>query len=496
MVARALVEAADGPSARYAGQLERSEAQRASTTMLIAVAVCCFSPLLFGFSLSFTSPTEGSMVGVGRSGASPPADLAVFSKEQESWYASLINIGAVLGAFLGSAVSDRRGRRTTLAMTAVPHLVAWLCTALSRHAGLLRMLRVLCGVGVGMGSAVAPCYIGEVSTMGLRGPLGAANQLSVTLGILVVSVVGSYGFVVEHDGELWSDWPRLAVFGFGLAWPLLAMLFMPDSPKWHARRGDADAARASLRRLRASDITMEVAELAQAPPPGESTCAGSARLLCYKRPLVVGIGLLAFQQVSGVNAIMMYTTAICQQADMENAELAAMVSMAAQVVFTGISCLLMERVGRRPLLLFGAAAMACAHLTLAFYFFARAHGMWAPSELALLALAIFIFGFSLGLGPVPWLILAEIFPTEVRSVASSWATATNWTCSFVVTLLFGRLEDAISRQGAFLLFAVVCVGCFCFVFSLVPETRGKSVEQVLVEMSSRRSGRDVALVSA
>eukprot|EP00428_Durinskia_dybowskii_P070913 CAMPEP_0170414486 /NCGR_PEP_ID=MMETSP0117_2-20130122/32093_1 /TAXON_ID=400756 /ORGANISM="Durinskia baltica, Strain CSIRO CS-38" /LENGTH=256 /DNA_ID=CAMNT_0010672377 /DNA_START=95 /DNA_END=864 /DNA_ORIENTATION=- len=139
-----------------------------------------------------------------------------------------------------------------------------------------------------------------------------------------------------------------------------------------------------------------------------------------------------------------------------------------------------------------------AHVMLAYYYIARSQGIWAPSMLAVLALGIFIVGYSLGLGPIPWLIMSELFPTEVRGAAISIGTATNWTMSFLVTLLFEPLQSALTRQGAFLVFATVCASGFLFVLMVVPETKGKSVEQVVDELNARRRGRrarDASLVT-
>jgi SP family facilitated glucose transporter-like MFS transporter 8 len=129
--------------------------------------------------------------------------------------------------------------------------------------------------------------------------------------------------------------------------------------------------------------------------------------------------------------------------------------------------------------------MAFAHLMLAYYYFARNHDLTAPSTMALGALGIYLLGFSLGMGPIPWLLLAEIFPTDVRGVAASIATATNWTSSFVVTLTFEPIEDAIGESATFLAFALMCLCALIFVAVLVPETKGRSVEQVLAFLKGR-----------
>jgi SP family facilitated glucose transporter-like MFS transporter 8 len=325
------------------------------------------------------------------------------------------------------------------------------------------------------------------------------NQLSITAGIFFVSLLGSYVFVEEDQGQVFSEWRDLAWFGFAVSLLLLGMLCMPESPQWLAKRGDLEGAKAALRRLRTGDVTAEERALETTPAAAAGSedavpAQAATSLGYYSRSLVVGVGLFLFQQFSGANAIMMYTTKICQEAGVPNAQLAAMGSMAAQVALTAVACTLVERAGRRPLLLFATTTMCISHLLLSYYYVASSHGLWAPSWLAILALAVFIVGFSLGMGPIPWLILAEIFPTEVRGTASSIATAVNWGSSFLVCLFFQPLEEALTRQGCFFLFAMVCLACFIFVKLLVPETKGKTVDEVLATMNSKRRGvRDISM---
>lgn len=478
---------------------------RPSGLLFVAVTICCVSPLLFGFALSFTSPTQSTMEGDDEKGVRPPAYLRVFDQSLEIWYASLFNIGAVIGAFSGSAACERYGRRRALLFTALPHLAAWIGTATCRASWLLVVLRLVSGWTVGIGSAVTPVYIAEIAPLQLRGALGAANQLSITLGILLVNVVGGYVFLTESEGHKFCNWRALAVFGAVLSVFLFGIAFMPESPYWLAEHGEFDAAKEALGRLRRGTVFEEFSDIvAEISPPLPNASSGqdvmpptlslteqeepSAWIKYwedYRKPLIVASGLLCFQQLSGTNAIMMYTKKICEDANIDNAEMAALVAMGAQVVITAIACFIIESVGRRPLLLLGALSQTLAHALLVYYFFAQSQGWWAPSWMALFALCVFIVGFSLGMGPIPWLMLAEFFPTEARGTASSIATAANWSTSFLVTLVFKPLEDAFSKQGAFFFLALLSLATICFVKVLVPETKGKSPEEVMQNLASR-----------
>jgi SP family facilitated glucose transporter-like MFS transporter 8 len=197
----------------FSGENHTDPGQQGSLLLFVAVTCCCVSPILFGYTIGVTSPAQVTMEGDPLCGSALPdgveckdwsgahyapkdLDLAVFSTNSFSWYAGLLNIGAVIGAFSGSFFSERLGRKKTLVLTAVPHAIGWFGSAFCSNPILLTLLRMLLGVGVGIGSAVTPCYIGEVATNDLRGALGAANQLSVTFGIFLVNAFGTYVFEV------------------------------------------------------------------------------------------------------------------------------------------------------------------------------------------------------------------------------------------------------------------------------------------------------------
>lgn len=467
------------------------EQQQPSYVLFLTVFVCCVSPILFGSSVAFTSPSLSTMQRErSASGSYPPSHLGAFASTLEgSSYAAILNVGCVLGAFSGSFLSDRFGRRTTLIVSAFPHLCAWTASSYASDWMLLCHLRALIGWGVGVGSAVTPVYISEVSTVGLRGCLGAANQLAITIGILIANIMGSYVFVEEGA---FCQWRHLCLFNGVLSLVLISLVFAPESPKWLASRGKAEAARDSLRKLRSNDPSREMYELLLLVNSSGNhkflQVSVFASLRKCRRSLTIGIGLCIFQQFSGINAVLMYLAAICAKAGMDHN--AAVFSMVAQVVLTGLACILVERAGRRLLLLFATATMTVACSVLAYYYFATgSYVMWAPSWLPMLGICMYIVGFSLGMGPIPWVILGEIFPTEVRSSASSLATATNWTCSFLVTLFFVPMVDLLNKLRpdgefgqaiVFAIFGVVCSFSFVFVFGLVPETKGKAVTDILM----------------
>jgi MFS family permease len=311
--------------------------------------------------------------------------------------------------------------------------------------------------------------------------MGACNQLSVTIGIFLVNLVGGV-LVVESHGQAFCQWRYLAFLGAFLAVVLTGATVAPESPQWLAKGNFREGTVSALRRLRASPAEPEADQIFSDMAESQSGGSSSGGLGQYKKSLVVAIGLCAYQQFSGVNAVMMYTTSICESAGMANPAAMSTVIMGAQVVLTLISCVLMEKLGRRLLLLFGSASMALGHLVLALYFFKPDV---VPSMLALVALFVFILGFSWGLGPIPWIMMAEVFPTSVAAKCAALATAVNWGSSFVVTLSFSYLEEGLTKEGTFLLLGIICVSCFFFTLLLVPETRGLSVDEVLVKLNGK-----------
>lgn len=420
----------------------------------------------------------------------------------------------MVGALIGASISDRYGRKTALALSAVPMIITWPLIAFLSNWLLLTFLRFVMGVGVGIGSAVAPCYIGEVSTLELRGALGACNQLSITFGIFFANLFGTFVFVVGDTNE-YCQWRHLSLMAAFLAVCITGTAFIPESPRFFAKQGNLRDTRASLMKLRKvtdsfDDELLEIVNqtpalrratvtgtdddgkpmltsVAESPGPSledpnlpqENDLTSSIWAPRYRMSLIVGVGLLLFQQLSGCNAIIFYVSPICKSAGITWANLAGTLAMAAQVIFTFIACIVMEKAPRRTWLILSMTLCVLAHIGLAGYFIADQHGYAPPPFVALMTITIYIMGFSLGLGPIPWLLLAELFPTEVRGVASSIAIATNWACSFLVTLLFSTLKELLGAAGVFLLFGVVCVFGIVFTITVVPETRGKNIDEVL-----------------
>ncbi len=330
---------------------------------------------------------------------------------------------------------------------------------------------------------LTPLYLAEIAPARERGALVSFNQLAITLGILVSYLVG-YAFAAAGA---WRWMLGLgALPGLILA---IGMLTLPETPRWLAGHGHADAARDALVRLRGRNVSIEP-ELAQLRAdlrretrlqPENRLRHGSARL-----PLIVGVGLAVFQQVTGINTVIYFAPTIFQAAGLSSSSAAILATAGIGVVnvlATIAAIWLVDRAGRRKLLLIGLAGMAVSLCLLAAGFLLGAGA--ALGWLIALSLAAYVAFFAIGLGPVFWLLIAEIFPLAIRGRGMSAATIANWLANLVVALTFLKLVEWLGRPGAFLVYAALTVAALLFARALVPETKGLSLEEVEAQWRKR-----------
>ena len=389
---------------------------------------------------------------------------------------SIALAGAAGGAAVAGTLADRFGRRPILLVTATIFVCGALVSALAVNLPMLSAGRLLVGVGIGGASMLTPLYLAEIAPADHRGALVSFNQLAVTSGILVSYLVG---YAMASSGA-WRWMLGLGgvpgvILGFG-------MLLLPETPRWLAGHGHVDETKASLRRLRGpkADIEPELAELradlkADAQVKPENQLSHSAARL----PLIVGVGLAVFQQVTGINTVIYFAPQIFQASGLSSASAAILATAGigvVNVVMTAIAIWLVDRVGRRPLLLFGVAGMGFSLCVLAAGFL-LGHGPllgWMTAG----GLAAYVGCFAIGLGPVFWLLISEIFPLAIRGRGMSAATIANWAANLVVALTFLDLVDVLGRAGVFFTYAALSFGALMFSFWLVPETKGLNLESI------------------
>jgi MFS transporter, SP family, galactose:H+ symporter len=389
--------------------------------------------------------------------------------------------GAALGALVAGNLSDRFGRKSIILLVAVIFFAGGIISGLAPDLSILLIGRVLVGVGIGVASMLTPLYLAEIAAPAQRGAVVSLSQLMITVGILVSYLAG---YALSYDsGWRWmlglGALPGLVLF--------LGMLTVPESPRWLAGHGLTDRARASLLRLRGDSATAE-AELNQlrSDLQAERRVERRAQLAQRRdrRPMIIGVGLAVIQQITGINTVIYFAPTIFRAAGL-NSTSAAILATAGigvvNVVMTIVAMQLIDRLGRRPLLLTGLAGMAVALCVLGGGFMMGVGSGAALGWVTALSLAAYVGFFAIGLGPIFWLLISEIFPLATRGRGTATATFANWGSNLVVALTFLLLIDAFGASSTFFLYALLSVGGFIFTYALVPETKGKTLEEIEAE---------------
>ncbi len=404
---------------------------------------------------------------------------------------SVLLLGAIAGALLSGRVSDRFGRRATLAGLGLTFAVGIAIAALATGYWMILLGRIVMGVGVGGVSAVVPTYLSEMSPAQIRGRMLTLNQLLITVGLLASYLVN----LVFAGSENWR-----AMFGVG-AVPALALaigvLRVPESPAWLLAKGrvaEAKAEIASVAGDRGADRAIAVfqrqdsaAWRTQGNGRGPARAGWKVLTSAHLRPaLVVGLTLAALQQFAGINTIIYYAPTIMQQTGL-SASNSIFYSVAIGVInlaMTVVSIRLVDRVGRRRLLTVSLAGMLGSLLLLGLSFVAN-----LSSVITLVCILLYIMAFAIGMGPVFWVLLGEIFPPRERAQGVAAGSTVNWLANFVVSLVFLPVLQLIGTGETFWLFAVVCTFALWFVQRYVPETRDRDDEQVDSELQARWAGQ-------
>lgn len=442
--------------------------QKVTGILIIATAIAAVGGILFGFD---TGVISGAILYIQH-------DWNLNSME-ESVATSSVLVGAIIGAVLGGVLADRLGRKRSIIAGSISFIIGTLILLVSNGLGIFVVGRLLIGIAIGLASFIVPMYISELAPEHIRGALVSLNQLFVTLGILV-----SYG--VDTLFAASGAWKSMFAVGLIPAFILLVgIAVMPNSPRWLVFKNRSDKATKVLERVRgqkdAEAVEPEIEEIESAIKT-ESNAKSMLRSSAVKYPLIVGLGLAIFQQITGVNTIIYYAPTIFQFAGLSSdiAAIAATTGVGlANFIVTGIALALVDRVGRRPLLLVGIAGMVASLVVLgAGFYFASGVGGATVGIITAISLIAYISFFAIGLGPVFWLLISEIFPLQVRGTAMSLATVANWSANFVITLVFLGLVGALGQTGTFWLFAAIGVVAFVFTLRLVPETKGLTLEEI------------------
>jgi len=388
-------------------------------------------------------------------------------------------LGCIPGATLAGFLSDRYGRRKVLFLCAVLYAVSGLLSAIPRTFGQFLAARFLSGLGIGASSMICPVYIAELAPAARRGRLGALFQLGIVVGIFLTLFVNA---VIQGLGdEGWnatSGWRWMLAAEVVPALGLLGLLvFAPESPRWLLQAGAEEAARRVWAAVGGAEQASREVAAVRAALGQEEGGLGELFARRFRRPLVIAVLLMLVSQFSGINAIMYYSTKIFTTAGVgvRDSFQASVIVGLVNVLFTFGAIAWVDRAGRRALLLAGLAVQVAALAGVAWMFHAG-RGGWP----LLACILTFIGAFAIALGPIPWILCSEIFPTRIRGRAMSVATLTIWTACYVVAQTFPMLNDhpAIGPAKTFGLYAFCSLLGLGFVLTMVPETKGRTLEDI------------------
>lgn len=415
-----------------------------------------------------------------------------FGSLVEGMITSWVTMGALFGALAGGSLADRYSRKKALILAGYLFLIGAIVQAVAPVVAVLIIGRFIIGFGVGIASVAAPMYVAECSPSRTRGRFVSGYQLAITIGILAAQFAD---YMLDESGN-WRVMVGLAAVP-GLI--LLVVVYpVPNSARWLLSVNRVDAARDSL--VKTKDLTSSAeadaalaeiqAEIADEPDaPWGDLLEGGARAA-----LVVAVGLALFQQITGINAIIYYSNDILEEAGFETTSQQAAASLVAvglvNVLATFIAIAFVDRLGRRPLLMTGMAGMllGLGGLSVSYLFDAKeADTNSVVGSLSIVWMVVYIASFAFSLGPVVWTVISEVFPTSVRAKGMSVATAANWGAAFLLTLLFPVMMDSIGASATFAILAAFTVVAMLWTYRMVPETKEKSLEEVVALFEERAS---------
>ncbi|XP_010485917.1 PREDICTED: sugar transporter ERD6-like 8 [Camelina sativa] len=446
---------------------ESDVSEEASWMVYLSTFIAVCGSFEFGTCVGYSAPTQFGIM--------EELDL---SYSQFSVFGSILNVGAVLGAITSGKISDFIGRKGAMRLASVISAIGWLIIYFAKGDVPLDFGRFLTGYGCGTLSYVVPVFIAEISPRNLRGALATLNQLFLVIGLASMFLIGAV-----------VNWRTLALTGVA---PCVVLFFgtwfIPESPRWLEMVGRHYDFKIALQKLRgphanitreAEDIKEYLATLAHLPKTTLWDLVDKKNI----RFVIVGVGLMVFQQCVGINGVIFYAQQIFVSAG-ASPTLGSILYSIEQVVLTALGAtLLIDRLGRRPLLLASAVGMLIGCLLIGNSFLLKAHGLALDliPALAVTGVLVYIGSFSIGMGAIPWVIMSEIFPINLKGTAGGLVTVVNWLSSWFVSFTFNFLMIW-SPHGAFYVYGGVCVLAIIFIAKLVPETKGRTLEEIQAMM--------------
>jgi sugar porter (SP) family MFS transporter len=412
------------------------------------------------------------------------------------WANSCALVGCLAGALAAGVLSDRFGRKRLLILAALLFAVTSAGNALSPTFAIFISWRMMGGVAIGLASSLSPMYISEISPANMRGRLVSINQLTIVIGILAAQVI-NWCLVRDLPAGATDEFIRSSWFGqagwrwmFGItAVPstlfFVGMFFVPESPRWLAKNGRPDQSRAILARIGGAAYSeAAIREISGSLNAEEVQRVRFSDLMKprMRKVLVLGVVLAVFQQWCGINVIFNYAEEIFKAAGYDISNVLKNIAWTGSVnlIFTFVALGAVDRRGRRPLMLLGAGSLALIYAALGACY---ANGVQGLPMLLLVLAAIGCYAMSLA--PITWVIISEIFPNRIRGAAMSVALASLWIACFILTYTFPILNARLGPAGTFWLYSVACMAGFLFIFMKLPETKGRTLEELQEDLVDR-----------
>lgn len=437
------------------------------------------------YRITFVAVNGGLMFGLNMAGISGANEMLrgefQLSDGGLGFVAALLTMGCLLGALFTGSLADTCGRKKVMIATAVLYIISAIGCALASNIFLLDVFRLLSGLAVGATSVVAPMYISEISPATKRGILVSFNQFAITIGILLAYLFDY--FLLELGEGSWSYMLAVPAI-FGMLYLIFLLISFPESPRWLLSRGRREEAIGVLERIGGEAFVQEnlpaMEEALSRDSRKEKVSTGELFRGKTGKVLFIGTLLAAFQQITGVNAVLIYAPDIFQAAGSpkESSMFQSMLVGLINFLMTIVALKLVDSKGRKTLLLWGAAGMtvALAYLTYAFM---------QPVQngtVVLLALLVYISFFAASFAPVMWVIISEIYPNRIKGPAMSFSTAVCWLCTFLTVQFAPVIHGMLGMQWLFSLFCFFSILAFVFVRLRIPETKGKTLEQLEKEL--------------
>lgn len=458
------------PFLQQAQELESGDDSASIGMVLLTTAVAVCGSFEFGSCVGYSAPTQSAI----------RKDLNL-SLSEYSMFGSILTIGAMVGAITSGRITDCMGRKWAMRMSSLFCIAGWLTVFFSTGALSLDIGRLFTGYGIGVISYVVPIFIAEIAPKNLRGGLTTLNQLMIVTGASFTYLAGST-----------VSWRVLALIGLVPCMALLSGLFLvPESPRWLATVGRQEEFRAALKQLRGSaDISQEASEIEecilimQALPKAKLLDLFQTR---YIRAVIIGVGLMVFQQLGGINGVGFYVSETLVEAGLPSGKIGTIAYAVIQVPVTVLGALLMDRSGRRPLVMISGTGTFIGCFLTATAFLLKSYGMY-PELVPFMGVGgvlIYISTFSIGMGAVPWVIMSEIFPIDVKGVAGSLVVLVNWSGAWLVSYTFNFMMSW-SHSGTFYVYTTFCALTVLFVAKVLPETKGKTLEEIQASLNSKQ----------